>query len=137
MSSLIPIVVVDDDPDDYELLVQALKIECPQAQTHYIANQTHWQQYVADPSSRPALFIIDFRLGQDTGLDLLKQLRTNPLYKTIPVIIWSGSANPNDILACYQQGANSFIPKSNTQVQLKQQMKAFCDYWFDVVQLPK
>ncbi|SEJ49945.1 Response regulator receiver domain-containing protein [Dyadobacter sp. SG02] len=85
---------------------------------------------------RPALIIIDLQLPNINGLELLKLIRQTPsntetAWKTIPVVILSGSANQQDINRCYQAGANSFFIKPVEFEEWQAMLNTMCRYWID------
>jgi DNA-binding response OmpR family regulator len=100
------ILVIDDDPSGAGLLIALLQLSgyqgCP---------LVDWQDPIADVAKeRPALVIMDVRLGTHDGLDLLRQLRTHPDpgVAGMPVLMMSAE----DLSAqCQEAGASGFVEK--------------------------
>lgn len=60
---------------------------------------------------RPVVILLDMNLPKVSGLEVLRQLRSNPAFKTIPVVMLTSSNEDKDIQAAYALGANSYIVK--------------------------
>ncbi len=85
---------------------------------------------------RPHLIILDLNLPGTDGREVLTTIKQSEALKTIPVVILSTSSNPQDIAACYQAGANSYMLKSMNINELKESMQMLLDYWFKAMILP-
>jgi two-component system response regulator len=59
----------------------------------------------------PKLILLDLKLPKVSGLEILKAIKSNERTKIIPVIVLTSSKEEPDIIACYQQGVNSYIVK--------------------------
>jgi CheY-like chemotaxis protein len=59
----------------------------------------------------PLLILLDLKLPKIDGLEVLRQIKTHPVFRTIPVVILSTSSEESDIQVAYQEGANSYIVK--------------------------
>lgn len=64
----------------------------------------------SDPLS-PCLILLDLRLPRTSGLEVLRQVKESGRYATIPVVILTTSAAPEDVRKAYEYGANSFLVK--------------------------
>jgi CheY-like chemotaxis protein len=60
---------------------------------------------------RPDLILLDLNLPKMNGFEILREVREDPTLKQIPVVIFSGSANPNDKATCLASGAEEFFEK--------------------------
>ena len=87
-------------------------------------------------SSRPGLIMLDLNLPGTDGRELLHRIKQDKMLKTIPVVVFTTSNNPQDIEDCYQYGVNSYIVKPINFSQLKHDIQAIVDYWFEVTTLP-
>lgn len=88
------------------------------------------------PGRRPALIILDLQLPDINGVELLKLIRQTPAnteteWKTIPVVILSGSTRQDDINHCYEAGANSYLVKPVDFEELHTLLETLCRYWID------
>jgi CheY-like chemotaxis protein len=85
---------------------------------------------------RPALIILDLKMHMMDGLELLKLIRQTPAnaitdWKVLPIVMFSASANQEEINQCYQAGANSFFMKPVDPDELNQLLTTICHYWVD------
>ncbi len=84
----------------------------------------------------PDLVLLDLNLPGTDGQSVLKIVKTTDRLKTIPMVILTTSANPQDIQSCYQAGANSYMLKPMRIDELRDLLRACLDYWFDRSVLP-
>ncbi|MBL1208929.1 response regulator [Geminocystis sp. GBBB08] len=86
--------------------------------------------------SRPSLILLDLNLPGTDGKEVLTEIKKNDFLKTIPVIIFTTSSNPDDIQTCYQKGANTYIIKPMDLNKMKIMIQSLLEYWFYVSILP-
>jgi CheY-like chemotaxis protein len=89
-----------------------------------------------DVIPHPDLIILDLNLPGTDGREVLATIKQSETFKTIPVVVFSTSANPKDIAACYQSGANSYMLKPMNINDLKDSVRTLLDYWFTATVLP-
>lgn len=88
-------------------------------------------------SPRPSLILLDLNLPGTDGREVLEQIKQDEQLKTIPVVVFTTSANPKDIEVCYRCGVNGYILKPMDIGKLKRRIQTFIDYWFEAVTLPE
>jgi CheY-like chemotaxis protein len=71
------------------------------------------------------------------GREALAEIKSDPLLKSIPIVILTTSKREEDIVRSYLAGANSFIVKPVTFEGLIEVMRSVGNYWLDIVDLPK
>ena len=107
------ILLIDDSPGECELFRQALTQAGYQGRlevTHgHLGALT--QLNLLPQSSEPALIVLDLKLQGERGVDVLRQLKQNPRYGHIPIVMLTSSDDTLDIRACYQAGANGYVVK--------------------------
>ena len=91
--------------------------------------------------SLPGLIILDLKMPFINGSDLLRLLRQTPdnekiCWKTFPIVMMSSEGSPQEILECYQAGANSFFTKPSDPEELKIVFQTLCKFWLDYNRLP-
>jgi CheY-like chemotaxis protein len=64
------------------------------------------------------------------GREVLKRLKTNEVYRKIPVIIFSTTKNQLEVNRCYDLGANTYVIKPMSYETLVDTVKQICNYWF-------
>ncbi|HCA25010.1 MAG TPA: two-component system response regulator [Pseudomonas sp.] len=110
------ILLVEDNPDDIALMLHALndnRIANPVvvAEDGEQALQTLFGTNEQAESGAPALILLDLNLPKRNGLEVLRELRSHPDTRLVPVVILTSSLEPSDRLNAYQAGANSYLRK--------------------------
>ena len=110
------ILLVEDNPDDIALMLHALndnRIANPVvvAEDGEQALQTLFGTNEQAESGVPALILLDLNLPKRNGLEVLRELRSHPDTRLVPVVILTSSLEPSDRLNAYQAGANSYLRK--------------------------
>jgi CheY-like chemotaxis protein len=140
----IVIVMADDDADD-RLLAQDALAECRLANDlHCVENGEELMEYLqrrgkyAPPAQapRPGLILLDLNMPKKDGREALREIKSDPELRKIPVVVLTTSKADTDIGNIYELGANSFVAKPVTFDSLVNVMKVIKSYWFEIVQLP-
>jgi CheY-like chemotaxis protein len=84
----------------------------------------------------PELILLDLNLPGTDGREVLAVIKNSPKFKTIPVVVISTSANPQDIEMSYQLGVNSYMLKPMNITELSHSVQILLEYWFHVIVLP-
>jgi len=131
------LVVVEDSDEDFETVVEAVKRSGVLAE---VRRATSGEAGVAALDrlaiDRPVIVLMDLNTPGTDGREALTILKTNPALKSIPVVVFSTSANPKDVEFCYAAGANAYHVKP---VQYPDHLQLVIDlvgYWFGRVELP-
>jgi len=139
----IVILMADDDADD-RLLAQDALSECKLAnELHFVENGEELLEYLhrrgkysQGNAPRPGLILLDLNMPRKDGREALREIKSDPNLKRIPVIVLTTSKADTDISKIYYLGANSFIAKPVAFDSLVNVMKILGNYWFDIVELP-
>jgi CheY-like chemotaxis protein len=111
------IVVVEDNPADAEILRIALDKENAGIQITRFETGADVLEYFsvnsrsASMACRCDLILLDLNLPKISGFEILQRMRRAEHMKTIPIVVMSGSSNPEEIARCYRLGATSYIHK--------------------------
>ncbi len=138
----ITILVINNNLDEIDLIAKIIDIQ--QWKVNFInikevneaLNYVHKKGKYQDCET-PSLILLDFDLPKKSGLEILKEIKTNPLIKYIPVIILTSSQDDNEMFEAYEYNANAYIPKPADTDKFKEYICTFKEFWFDSVQLPK
>lgn len=138
------ILLVEDNPDDEELILLALKDHKVVNDIMVARDGVEALEYLfatgryagGDLTKLPVLVLLDLKLPKLSGLDVLKRLREDPRTKIIPVVILTSSNEEQDIVTSYQLGVNSFVRKPIDFHEFQKVMKEIGVYWLLVNQPP-
>ena len=138
------ILLADDDPDDRLLTREALQEKGTQNDFRTVEDGEELGDYLfrrgkySDPmtSPRPGLILLDLNMPRKDGREALKEIKTDPDLKKIPVVVLTTSKAEEDICRTYDLGVNSYIAKPVTFESLVQVMNDVVTYWFKTVELP-
>ncbi|QMS87220.1 response regulator [Nostoc edaphicum CCNP1411] len=138
------ILMADDDKDDGILVREALAESQLPIELYIVSNGEELMDYLyhrgqyADHKSYPypVLILLDLNMPRIDGIEALKEIKTDPQLRRIPVVILSTSQREEDIYNTYDLGANSFIIKPVAFASLVEVMKTLVKYWFEIVKLP-
>jgi two-component system, response regulator len=136
------ILLVENNPDDELLALRAFKkYEMPstvvvahhggEALDFLFGNGRYAER---DLSQMPDVILLDLKMPKVSGLEVLRRIRNHERTRLLPVVIFSSSIEPLDVLRCYQYGANSYIRKPVDLDQMDEIMKVFLPYWLFVNQ---
>lgn len=91
----------------------------------------HEGDFLDGSAPMPDLVLLDLRLPKVSGLEVLRQVKDDPRLRAIPVVVLTTSRAATDVLAAYEQGANSYLVKPLDPPQFAQLMAAFGTYWLE------
>ncbi|RIE06576.1 response regulator [Candidatus Cryosericum terrychapinii] len=131
------ILLVEDNPDDVELTLRALKKnnianevvvarDGEEALEYLAATGRYAGRTVAD---LPQVILLDLKLPKVTGLEVLRTVRADPRTRLLPVVILTSSSEEPDIITSYQLGANSYIRKPVDFNQFLEAVRQLGLYW--------
>ncbi|MEP7258846.1 MAG: response regulator [Flavitalea sp.] len=108
------ILLVEDDPDDREIIGDAFKSIQAEHLLHFEANGENALTYVNNmfnSGNVPSLIVMDLNMPKMNGTQTLKLLKADPRFEKIPVIIFSTSLNDLEKKQCLELGAHSYVIK--------------------------
>jgi CheY-like chemotaxis protein len=137
----IEILLVEDNPADVRLTIEALKEEKVYNNLHVVNDGEDAlfflrRQGKYSNAIRPDLVLLDLNLPKIDGREVLKEVKSDDKLKQIPVVVLTASKAEEDIIKSYNLHANCYITKP---VDLKQFIKvaqSIQNFWFTIVKLP-
>lgn len=134
MEPLPPILLVEDNPDDEVLALDALarlKVDNPVlvARDGVAALDVLLPRTGRVADALPALVLLDLKLPRLSGFDVLRAIRADARTAALPVVVLSTSREQRDINASYECGANSFVCKPVAFDAFVLQLQQIAHYW--------
>ncbi|MCX4187562.1 response regulator [Methylophaga sp. OBS4] len=139
-----PILLVEDSPDDEALALRAFK-KSNMGNEIIIAhdgeealNYLFGRGQYADRNAAvmPAVVLLDLKLPKIDGLEVLRQIRSNPTTKRLPVVILTSSKHEEDLVKSYNLGANSYVRKPVDFNEFVDAVGQLGMYWLLLNELP-
>jgi two-component system response regulator len=138
------ILLVEDDPQDAELTLRALRNENLKAGIHVVRDGEEALDYLFRrgdytnlPSyASPTLVLLDLKLPKIGGLQVIEQVKSSEETRSIPVVVLSSSGEQRDIVESYRLGVNSYIQKPVDIREFRKAIKMLVLYWMEVNRSP-
>ena len=135
------ILLVEDDEADVLLLRRAFKDADIQNPVQVARDGQEAIDFLARPwlppeDRLPALVLLDLKMPRRTGAEVLAWMRDQPVLCTVPVFVFSSSANRNDIEQAYALGANAFMVKPPSLGE-RLELARFLKQWLRLNQPPQ
>jgi two-component system, response regulator len=141
----VDILLVEDNPQDAELTVRALKKK--NLANHLVAVEDGAEaldflfcrgKFASRPfGTSPQVVLLDLKLPKVSGLEVLKAMKENSKTRAIPVVVVTSSREDPDIEAAYALGANSYVVKPVDFDAFAEAVSSIGLYWLMVNQPPK
>ncbi len=126
------IILVEDNPDDELLTIRELKNSGFTGKITCFSDGEEAFNYLTCPKKKPSLIILDIKLPKLTGIDILRQVRSQKELLATPVIMFSSSDEPSLVEESYALGANSYVVKKSHFLQSTDQINGLVNYWTKV-----
>jgi CheY-like chemotaxis protein len=118
MTELRQILLAEDNPNDVELTLAALG-------ENHLANEVvvmrdgaetldylyRRNAFATRPVGNPALLLLDLKMPKVDGIEVLRQVKSDPRLKSIPVVVLTSSREEQDLLRTYDLGVNAYVVK--------------------------
>jgi two-component system response regulator len=135
-STSVEILLVEDNPNDEMLTLHAFKRQKVVNSVYVVRDGAEALEYVfctgayADRRiENPRVILLDLKLPRVDGLEVLRQIRSDPRTRMIPVVVLTSSSEERDIVETYKLGVNSYIVKPVDFEQFNEVAKHLGYYW--------
>ncbi len=136
-SIIIDILLVEDNPQDIELTLRALKKVNIVNKIHTISDGAEALDFLfckgiysdRNMFQNPKVIILDLKLPKVDGIEILRQLKSNETTKLLPVVVLTSSKEDRDIVESYKLGVNSYIVKPVRLDKFFEAVKEIGLYW--------
>jgi len=130
------ILLVDDSHLDREMALEALR-------QYHLANEVVplrdgvealdylycRDQFAGRTGPEPALILLDLKMPRVDGLEVLRQIKGDPVLKVIPVVMMTSSREEHDVIRSYQLGVNAYVVKPLSFHEFVEAIKALGAFW--------
>jgi CheY-like chemotaxis protein len=143
MMPLNRILLVDDNPHDTEMALDAL-------QQHHLANEVlslrdgvealdylfRRGEFSGRTDANPSVILLDLKMPRVDGLEVLRQIKADASLKSIPVVMMTSSREEQDLVNSYQLGVNAYVVKPLSFEQFIEAVKIVGAFWAVLNELP-
>jgi len=135
------VLLVEDNPGDVRLTQEALRDSNISLRLHVVPDGEAALNYLRKENSyadatRPDLILLDLNLPKRDGRQVLKDVKSDPHLRQIPIVILTTSRAEQDIVAAYTLYANCYIQKPVDLNKFLEIVRAIEDFWLTIVALP-
>ena len=107
----IDILLVEDNPNDAELTLRALRKTDIGARLAIARDGAEALEYLLSDRKLPKVVFLDLKLPKIDGMEVLRRIRADERTRSIPVVVLTSSQEERDITECYRLGVNSYVVK--------------------------
>ncbi len=115
MTNTFSILVVDDEPDNFDVIETLLSEQ--NYQLHYAANGKN--AIASLEAFLPDLILMDVMMPEMDGLEVCKRIKANPEWQIIPIIMVTALSSKSDLANCLNAGADDFVSKPINSVEMR------------------
>ena len=142
MTAMAEILLVDDNPADLDLTIDALAQSPWRTHVSTVSDGAEAMAYLYregkySEAIRPHLVLLDLNLPRKDGRAVLADMKSKPALRRIPVVIFSTSQARKDIESSYELGANSYVSKPPTLSEWVSAVKVLNEFWIGCACLPR
>ncbi len=128
------ILIAEDDPDDQLMLQDAFEESCRHCQLRFVCDGVELLDCLTVISQNadtrlPDLLLLDLNMPLKDGRQALLEIRANPAFNTLPVVIMTTSNNDDDRNDCLAGGANDYLVKPASYRALLNTVRSLQTYW--------
>ncbi|MEY4757623.1 MAG: hypothetical protein RJA34_2521 [Pseudomonadota bacterium] len=137
LENLVEILLVEDNPNDVELTLHALKQHNLGNFVSVVRDGAEALEFLfctgayadREIEHRPHVVLLDLKLPKVDGLEVLRRMKADPRTQMIPVVALTSSREERDIVESYKLGVNSYIVKPVDFGQFSEAMRQLGKYW--------
>ena len=138
-----PIIYVEDEPDDAFFMQRAFRQYAPDQELTVLDDGQAAIQFFVDHLApqqerdfRPGLVLLDLNLPGRSGLEVLREIRSMPLLRLLPVIVYTSSNQAVDIVEAYRAGCSAYLIKPRSPDLLREVVSSVTEFWVKQNQYP-
>ena len=137
----IEILLVEDNPGDARLAVEALKESKVRNNLYHVRDGVEAMDFLRRRGEYaggivPDLVLLDLNLPRKDGREVLEEIKEDPELKLIPVVVLTTSEAERDLVRTYDLHANAYVVKPIDLDQFVEVVRGIKDFWLTIVKLP-
>jgi two-component system response regulator len=140
----VEILLVEDNPNDAELTIHALRENNLSNHIEWLHDGAEALEFIfgsggyagRDISDKPRVILLDLKMPKVDGLEVLRRIKGDPRTKSIPVVVMTSSHEERDVVESYKLGVNSYIIKPVDFEQFNEAVRTLGLYWLLLNQAP-
>ncbi len=143
MTNLKTILLVEDNPQDVELTIEALSeynlannIDIASDGVEALEYLRYEGKFKNRTTGRPAVILLDIKMPRMDGIEILEVLKKDEKFKTIPVVMLTSSREEPDLKKCYALGVNAYVVKPVDFKEFMEAVKQMGAFWAILNELP-
>jgi len=141
----VEVLIVEDNPNDQELTLRALRKKNLCNKIHIAGDGAEALDFLfgrgefagRTPADIPKVVLLDIKLPKVSGIEVLQKIKSDPVLKSIPVVMLTSSREGPDVQECYRLGANSYIVKPVDFDKFTDAVVQLGFYWLMTNEAPK
>lgn len=139
------ILLIEDNPNDVELTLHALRKHNPDLKIEVMRDGAEALECIfctgeyksRNIADQPRCVLLDLKLPKVNGIEVLRQIKTDERTRSIPVVALTTSTEERDIAESYQLGVNSYIAKPVDFEEFSEAVRQLGGYWLKLNKSPK
>jgi CheY-like chemotaxis protein len=135
-SQPISVLLVEDDPGDVVLIQEAFEHNKVRNSLHVVGDGVEAMDFLRTSDQRPDLILLDLNLPRKDGREVLAEVKTDPVLRSIPVVVLTTSKAEEDILRSYDLHANAYVTKPVDFSRFIEVVRQIDEFFVTVVKLP-
>jgi CheY-like chemotaxis protein len=135
------VLLVEDDPADVLIAREALRAGDVDSRLTVVSDGVEALAYLRNEdgyrdATRPDLILLDLNLPRKSGHEVLAEVKSDPVLRTIPIVVLTTSNTAEDVTRCYQLHANVYVTKPVDFDDFTDVVKQIDDFFVRIAELP-
>jgi CheY-like chemotaxis protein len=144
MNRLKRILLVEDSARDAELILDALEPNHLASEVVHVRDGAEALDYLyrrggfaSRSDAQPILMLLDLKLPKVDGLEVLRQIKSDPALKMIPVVMMTSSRQEQDLIRSYELGVNAYVVKPMKYQDFVEAVRQVSGFWAVINEVPE